>query len=554
MNPAEFHDRCEALKQRYPDQFVGMPLDMVGFSPGWTNIVERLCQSIDEVLEDEDRPNFHWVQIKEKYGGLRAYYVPRDAPQKKLIDALIKTAESESESTCEECGQPGTTVSVRKGWMRTLCIKHQNDALVRAMQTPEAKAATRALFNKTDAEFNRRRAALSAEFGYQFFELSDAMYQLPRGWIGIFERLCLAADAALEIPHHLTFSWTQVKEKFGRLICYYTGPRDMRIEQLLRSAEQESSRTCQECGEHGITLQTHGLVRTMCYRHHRGAGRQKQRSLDQKILGDVALDYGVTGSVWSIEQRNGQRVAVCRGTRKMACYQNQIDALKEEAEKLLSMPVEIIHLASRDPVLRDGLAALEETQGRYGPALAKLAMHVDGGRDHHTVSTLVAIDMKFIDLVAPFPASIGLARIDTSDTFYAEIAECLTDEIAVCSDFAMAHVKPLLKPETMVPVAQAADRLFAWLRDLPRPVVFITDGPPYDVAVLRGLLGQQRLQYIKLEAYGFDLYSAGKEHAWRLHNARMHYFNPERPQHHALHDALALREQVIEAIKLGWVL
>jgi hypothetical protein len=430
MNPAEFHDRCEALKQRYPDQFVGMPLDMVGFSPGWTNIVERLCQSIDEVLEDEDRPNFHWVQIKEKYGGLRAYYVPKDVRQKNLIDALIKTAESESESTCEECGQPGTTVSVRQGWVRTLCVKHHNEALVIAMQTPEAKAAARALFNQ----------------------------------------------------------------------------------------------------------------------------QEEPPAASQTALCELAGQFGVVDSVWTIEQRNGQRVAVCRGTRKMACYQKQLDALKGEAEKLLSMPVEIIHLASRDPVLRDGLAALEETQGRYGPALAKLAMHVDGGRDHHTVSTLVAIDTEFTDLHSPFPVSIGLARIDTGESFYAEFSECLTDELAQWSYFAEAHVKPLLSRETMESIEQAAPRLFEWLSGLPLPVILITDAPQYDVTILQQILGPYRLKYLRLQVCKFHMYSAGIEHNVALNNARMKYFNASRPQHHALHDALAMREQVLAAMRMGWSL
>ena len=60
-------------------------------------------------------------QIKEKFGTLRAYIDGGD----NTIAEIIHFAETMSNTTCEECGNIGTT---RTGsWMKTLCDKHEVD-------------------------------------------------------------------------------------------------------------------------------------------------------------------------------------------------------------------------------------------------------------------------------------------------------------------------------------------------------------------------------------------------------------------------------------------
>jgi hypothetical protein len=58
------------------------------------------------------------IQVKEKFGGLRFYYVGGD----KIVDGMVRMAESWADNTCEVCGNPGKP---RKGgWIRTLCNEH----------------------------------------------------------------------------------------------------------------------------------------------------------------------------------------------------------------------------------------------------------------------------------------------------------------------------------------------------------------------------------------------------------------------------------------------
>lgn len=57
-------------------------------------------------------------QVKEKFGGLRFYYVGGDA----AIEGMVRMAEGIASYTCEDCGSPGYTRP--GGWLRTLCDTH----------------------------------------------------------------------------------------------------------------------------------------------------------------------------------------------------------------------------------------------------------------------------------------------------------------------------------------------------------------------------------------------------------------------------------------------
>ena len=57
-------------------------------------------------------------QIKEKFGTLRFYTSGGDD----YTDGVIRMAEAMSGSTCETCGNPGTTGG--KGWIKTACEEH----------------------------------------------------------------------------------------------------------------------------------------------------------------------------------------------------------------------------------------------------------------------------------------------------------------------------------------------------------------------------------------------------------------------------------------------
>ena len=69
--------------------------------------------------EDEGYSPVHFLQIKEKFGGLRLYYSGGDSYIAKLVDE----AERKSYETCECCGSMNSTVKMRDvhGWMYTGC-------------------------------------------------------------------------------------------------------------------------------------------------------------------------------------------------------------------------------------------------------------------------------------------------------------------------------------------------------------------------------------------------------------------------------------------------
>ena len=100
---------------------------------GWYNIISALCQSIQQHLDShngdggfEYRKKHHSdshtavrqveaVQVKEKFGGLRFYYIGGNDH----IRGMINMAEALSCVTCEDCGNPG--IQSGPGWIRTLC-------------------------------------------------------------------------------------------------------------------------------------------------------------------------------------------------------------------------------------------------------------------------------------------------------------------------------------------------------------------------------------------------------------------------------------------------
>lgn len=119
------------LCEKYPKIFVnrlGLPTETLmcfGFEhgDGWYKILDALCGQIQNHLDwvnkkEEIVKQVVAVQVKEKFGGLRFYYVGGD----NVVDGMVRMAESWADVTCETCGNPGTR---RKGgWIRTLCDEH----------------------------------------------------------------------------------------------------------------------------------------------------------------------------------------------------------------------------------------------------------------------------------------------------------------------------------------------------------------------------------------------------------------------------------------------
>ncbi len=91
------------------------------------------------------------------------------------------------------------------------------------------------------------------------------------GWTDLLEAL----NELLDIEADADFRFTQVKEKFGVLRCYWHGVDEHgRIDQLVEAAEEVSASMCETCGADAKVRQTRGgpgfgYVHVACEEHAR---------------------------------------------------------------------------------------------------------------------------------------------------------------------------------------------------------------------------------------------------------------------------------------------
>ena len=111
----------------YPEQFKNC--EWIECGDGWYDLLNSLCYAVQSHLNQRNKTedpldHFCWSQIKEKFGGLRAYSYGADS----YIRGLITMAESMSYKICENSGEKGKLRKQRIGdngqlvpaWIRTL--------------------------------------------------------------------------------------------------------------------------------------------------------------------------------------------------------------------------------------------------------------------------------------------------------------------------------------------------------------------------------------------------------------------------------------------------
>jgi hypothetical protein len=113
----------QELKTMYPQLLGRLPYFECG--DGWYNILNSMCFCIQQNISQKSKDNpelleFRFVQIKEKFGGLRAYAIGYDD----YSNAIIRMAETMSDVTCESCGSPGKTR--KTGWWAVRCDNCQS--------------------------------------------------------------------------------------------------------------------------------------------------------------------------------------------------------------------------------------------------------------------------------------------------------------------------------------------------------------------------------------------------------------------------------------------
>lgn len=99
-------------------------------------------------------------------------------------------------------------------------------------------------------------------------------FEFGRGWHSVVRKLCLGLEKIAEgieapsdeLEPDLRPRALQIKEKFGGLRFYFDGERDM-AGVLVGLAEDECWKTCEVCGEPGVTRRN-SYIQTLCDTHY----------------------------------------------------------------------------------------------------------------------------------------------------------------------------------------------------------------------------------------------------------------------------------------------
>lgn len=102
------------LRKRWPGRYP----DTIFARAGWQNLICVMSEMIDDAAPG-DRIAF--TQVKEKFGGLRAYHHRYDL---KPVAEVVSAAGVVSERVCEWCGLPGETRRSPSGYFHTACDRH----------------------------------------------------------------------------------------------------------------------------------------------------------------------------------------------------------------------------------------------------------------------------------------------------------------------------------------------------------------------------------------------------------------------------------------------
>lgn len=118
------------LIEKYPAYFDNTNTHtrtQIELPPGWLGIFTNLCERIDDHLKtNESESEFKWIQVKEKFATLSAYFrYDGDYPSTLLLD-MVGEATAESSKTCKICGDPGKLANPKGSWLMTLCEKHNH--------------------------------------------------------------------------------------------------------------------------------------------------------------------------------------------------------------------------------------------------------------------------------------------------------------------------------------------------------------------------------------------------------------------------------------------
>lgn len=164
---------------------------------------------------------------------------------------------------------------------------------------------------------------------------------------------------------------------------------------------------------------------------------------------------------------------------------------------------------------------------------------------------ILFLDTEFTGLDQDKPDLISVALVDKEGReFYAELPP--SHYAVQCNEWVHFNVLPhLWGGDCVQSVAAIRARLIAWLAGIQDRAVIVTDCPDADFRLLRWLLPEWPQKLVPAPML-FTAWSMGDDEQPQLHARMANYHTPERPAHHALHDANALRIGMLYAIENGW--
>jgi hypothetical protein len=129
-------DQLDKLISNYPIVFKHLDKTISHNLPaGWYKIVDKLCSELTPILEEAleespetpEEPLFSVLQVKEKFGGLRFYYMMNTKNDElyKKIQSLVDDAEDASYVTFQVTGKLGALSKSGSHYM-TLCEDSRN--------------------------------------------------------------------------------------------------------------------------------------------------------------------------------------------------------------------------------------------------------------------------------------------------------------------------------------------------------------------------------------------------------------------------------------------
>lgn len=160
---------------------------------------------------------------------------------------------------------------------------------------------------------------------------------------------------------------------------------------------------------------------------------------------------------------------------------------------------------------------------------------------------LIFCDTEFTGLDQIKPDLISIALVDEKGReFYAEtppasyqvqLSEWVHNNV-VCHLWGGKYIQTL---------EQIRGRMFPWIAATREKAIIVSDCPDSDFTLLKRLLGEAWPKNLSKESMLFTPWSMGDEKQPELTKVMEGYFTPERPRHHALHDAHALRAMAMRA-------